>query len=70
MACISTQIGNEGGLLPDAPLTLDQLLMAPAERADVMVDFSSLKPGDEVVHAESRTRLPAGRTARGRGRSG
>jgi FtsP/CotA-like multicopper oxidase with cupredoxin domain len=43
------QIGTEGGLLPDAPLVLDQLLMAPAERADVIVDFSSFNVGDEIV---------------------
>lgn len=42
-------IGIEGGLLPDTPLVLQQLLLAPAERADVIVDFSSFKPGDEIV---------------------
>jgi bilirubin oxidase len=41
------QIGAEGGFLP-APVTLEQLLMAPAERADVIVDFSSLPPGTEL----------------------
>ncbi len=35
------QIGAEGGFLP-APMPLDQLLMAPAERADVIVDFTGL----------------------------
>jgi bilirubin oxidase len=35
------QIGAEGGFLP-APVQLDQLLMGPAERADVIVDFSGL----------------------------
>lgn len=44
-----TQIGVEGGLLPDAPLVLDQLLLAPAERADVIVDFSGFKVGDKIV---------------------
>jgi len=43
------QIGTEGGLLPDAPVVLDQLLMSPAERADVIVDFSSFKVGDEIL---------------------
>jgi FtsP/CotA-like multicopper oxidase with cupredoxin domain len=43
------QIGTEGGLLPDAPILLDQLLMTPAERADVIVDFSNFKPGDKIV---------------------
>ncbi|MEZ6073897.1 MAG: multicopper oxidase domain-containing protein [Pirellulales bacterium] len=41
------QIGTEGGLLA-ATTDRDDLLMAPAERADVIVDFSSLTPGDEV----------------------
>jgi bilirubin oxidase len=38
------QIGAEGGFLP-APVELDQLLMGPAERADVIVDFSGLPIG-------------------------
>lgn len=33
------QIGGDGGLLA-APVALDQLLLAPGERADVIVDFS------------------------------
>jgi FtsP/CotA-like multicopper oxidase with cupredoxin domain len=43
------QIGSEGGLLPGAPAVLDQLLMGPAERADVIVDFSSFTPSDEIT---------------------
>jgi spore coat protein A len=35
------QIGAEGGFMP-APVQLDQLLMGPAERADVIVDFTGL----------------------------
>ena len=38
------QIGAEGGFLP-APIELDRLLIAPAERADVIVDFSVLPIG-------------------------
>jgi len=41
------QIGSEGGFLP-APVQLDTLLMSPAERADVIVDFSGLPEGTEV----------------------
>jgi len=43
------QIGNEGGLLPGAPIELTELLMAPAERADVIVDFSGFEVGDEIT---------------------
>ena len=38
------QIGADGGFLPE-PMQLDQLLMAPAERADVIVDFTGLPVG-------------------------
>ena len=35
------QIGAEGGMW-DAPVPVKQLVLAPAERADVIVDFSTL----------------------------
>ncbi len=41
------QIGAEEGFL-QAPLMLERLLMAPAERADVIVDFSALRRGTEL----------------------
>ncbi len=41
------QIGAEGGFLP-APVELEQLLMGPAERADVIVDFTQPRPGRAV----------------------
>jgi bilirubin oxidase len=41
------QIGTEGGFLP-GPVVLSQLLMSPAERADVVVDFTGLPPGTEI----------------------
>lgn len=41
------QIGADGGFLP-APVMLDQLLLAPAERADVIVDFTGLPVGTEI----------------------
>ena len=41
------QIGSEGGFLP-APVPLGQLLIGPAERADVIVDFTGLPQGTEL----------------------
>ena len=41
------QIGADGGFLP-APVRLEQVLMAPAERADVIVDFTGLAVGTEI----------------------
>ena len=42
------QIGNEGGFLP-APVELPELLLGPAERADVIVDFTNVALGSEVI---------------------
>jgi o-aminophenol oxidase len=36
------QIGTDGGLLP-APVVLDQLTLAPAERADILIDFRTFR---------------------------
>ncbi|TAN39645.1 MAG: bilirubin oxidase [Nitrospirae bacterium] len=43
-----SQIGNDGGLIPNGPVTVEQLLVAPAERADVIIDFSAFAPGTEL----------------------
>jgi FtsP/CotA-like multicopper oxidase with cupredoxin domain len=42
------QIGNDGGLLP-APVELENLLLGPAERADVIVDFADAALGTEII---------------------
>ncbi len=42
------QIGAEQGFLP-APVQLNQLLMAPAERADVIMDFTNVPVGTEIT---------------------
>ena len=52
-----TQIGVELGPL-DSPQPLRSILLAPAERVDVVVDFSGLAIGTKVVLAD--TVLPAG----------
>lgn len=45
-------IGSEQGLLP-APVRKDHLLMAPGERWDVIVDFTGLPLGSEVILTNS-----------------
>ncbi len=42
------QIGTEGGFLP-APLQLNRILLGPAERADVIVDFTNVGVGTEII---------------------
>jgi FtsP/CotA-like multicopper oxidase with cupredoxin domain len=42
------QIGSEGGFLP-APLQLNDLLIGPAERADVIVDFTNVPVGTQIT---------------------
>lgn len=42
------QIGTDGGLL-DQPVSVQEITLGSAERADVVVDFSSVKPGTNVV---------------------
>jgi len=42
------QLGGDQGFLP-APEPLNELLMAPAERADVVMDFTGFSHGTEVV---------------------
>ncbi len=37
------QVGSDGGLLP-APVSMSSLILAPAERAEIVVDFSNGKP--------------------------
>ena len=41
------QVGTDTGLLRH-PVALDKLVLAPGERADVVVDFSGRSPGDRV----------------------
>ena len=43
------QIGSDGGLLPSEPIVLNQLLLGPAERADVIIDFSQFEAGTEIT---------------------
>ena len=42
------QIGGDQGFL-SAPVVQSTLLMGPAERADVIVDFSGFNPGEKII---------------------
>src|SRR5262245_41690261 len=42
------QIGGDGSYLPH-PVTLTEALIAPAERIDILIDFSNLRPGTRVI---------------------
>jgi spore coat protein A len=54
------QIGAEGGLLP-AAVALQTLLIAPGERADVIVDFTGIRPGTSfVLSNNANTPFPGG----------
>lgn len=57
-----TQIGTDGGYL-DKPAVVNQLLLAPGERADVIVDFTGLATGTSlIVRNDARTPFPLGVT--------
>lgn len=43
-----TQIGSDGGFLPE-PAELTHMIIGPAERADVIIDFSAFSVGTELI---------------------
>ena len=51
-------IGTDGGLI-DAPLPLDTINMAPAERFDVVIDFSVFPAGTEIILRNDEVSSPA-----------
>jgi FtsP/CotA-like multicopper oxidase with cupredoxin domain len=54
------QIGTDGGFLPK-PAELDALLIAPGERADILVDFSQVAPGTIIrLLNEAKAPFPDG----------
>jgi spore coat protein A, manganese oxidase len=50
------QIGSDGGYLK-APVTLQELTIAPGERADILVDFSAITPGTRII-VENKAKAP------------
>lgn len=51
------QIGTDGGFLPK-PLVLNKLLLGPAERADLIVDFSALEGQTVTLSNNAATPFP------------
>ena len=47
-------IGNDGNLLP-APVTANRMRLGPAERADIVVDFSTLPAGTREIYLVDRS---------------
>jgi len=57
------QIGSDGGYLK-APAPLTSLTIAPGERADILIDFSNLAAGTNVLlRNKAKAPFPAGATA-------
>jgi spore coat protein A len=54
-----TQIGAEGGLLR-APVPMTALLIAPGERADVIIDFAGQRNASFIVTNNARAPYPMG----------
>jgi len=54
------QIGNEGGFLP-APVQLNTVLIAPGERADIIIDFSGLRRATVLLKNNAKAPFPNGR---------
>ncbi|MCR8644623.1 multicopper oxidase [Paenibacillus sp. N1-5-1-14] len=53
------QIGTDGGLL-EKPVKLKQLLIAPAERADIIIDFSKFKGKSIIMTNNAEAPYPMG----------
>lgn len=51
------QIGSDGGLLP-APVAMDKVLLGPAERADMIVDFSDLAGKTVTLNNDAMAPFP------------
>jgi len=71
-----TLIGGDGGLLA-APVAVERVMLGPAERADLLVDFSGHRAGDRIVLRSHAFQIPGmmmgmgmgmGRGGRGMGR--
>ena len=64
-----TLIGSDGGLL-GAPVPVDRVMLGPAERADVVVDFASRRPGERIMLRSLPFQIPGMMMGMGMGRGG
>ncbi len=53
------QIGTDGGFL-ESPVEVQQLILAPAERADIIIDFSKLQGKNVVLLNDAANPFPNG----------
>ncbi|HEV8379472.1 MAG TPA: multicopper oxidase [Tepidisphaeraceae bacterium] len=56
-----TQIGADQGYLP-APATMNQITLAPGERADVIIDFAGLEGQTIIIRNNAKSPFPSGDT--------
>jgi spore coat protein A len=54
-----TLIGNEGGLL-ESPILVNDITLAPAERVDVIIDFSNHEKQNIILTNDARAPFPFG----------
>jgi spore coat protein A, manganese oxidase len=60
------QIGTDGGLLDNPVPIVGKLLLAPGERADIIIDFTASAPGQVwTLRNSARAPFPAGAPANG-----
>jgi spore coat protein A len=58
------QIGTDGGLL-DKPIIVSQIILAPAERVDVLIDFANHKGQTIILTNDASTPFPNGKDPSG-----
>lgn len=56
------QIGTDGGLL-DAPVMVNQLFIAPGERADIIIDFAAVAGQNIIMTNSAKAPFPKGASA-------
>ena len=63
---VITQIGTDGGFLDTPVPIVGKLVLAPGERADVIIDFTGLTGKSFILDNTARTPYPGGGTVNGK----